>query len=205
MCERAVADVLHEMVCGYERRHPEPLRALAAHLGDPGDIADLFRIHQQHHCVTADSAADERAGAHLGRAVVWTSRTEIRRAHRKGEVNPGTRPTRVVLIEPRLRGVDVMVSCQACREAESDCVDVEFAETREQRRTVLMNLSDDARGPRMAIQHVAHHGFDEVALLLDDDHLVESTGGGIGDEALEDLAVERVDHAEFEDADTGPL
>ena len=62
MHERAVADVLHEVLLGDERRHAHPLRALAAHLADTGDVADLLRIHEQHHRVTADAGAHQRVG-----------------------------------------------------------------------------------------------------------------------------------------------
>ncbi len=37
--ERAVAEVLHEVLALYERRHPDPLRSLSAHLRDAGDVA----------------------------------------------------------------------------------------------------------------------------------------------------------------------
>ena len=62
--EGAVAEVLHEVLGVDERGHPDPLGALAAHLGQPGHLADLLVVHQQHHGVTADARADQRARRH---------------------------------------------------------------------------------------------------------------------------------------------
>ena len=59
--ERAVADVLHEVLALEERRHADPLRALVAHRREAGDVADPLGLHQRHHRVAADAAADERA------------------------------------------------------------------------------------------------------------------------------------------------
>ncbi len=81
MVERAVADVLQQVLAGpQERFHPDPLRALVAHLRQPGYFADRVRLHHQHQRVAADAAADHRAGRYLGRAVVRAAGAEVRRA-----------------------------------------------------------------------------------------------------------------------------
>ena len=58
--ERAVAEVLDEVLVLDERRHADPLRALAAHLRDAGDVALALAVEQDHR-VAADAGADERA------------------------------------------------------------------------------------------------------------------------------------------------
>ena len=51
-----------------ERRQADPLRALAAHLGEADDVADTRRGPFQHHRVAADAGADERpSGARVER------------------------------------------------------------------------------------------------------------------------------------------
>jgi hypothetical protein len=76
--ERAVADVLHEVVAVEERRHADPLHPLAAHLGQAGDRAGLRLVHQQHQGVAADAGAHQGPGQRLGRAVVRAARAEVR-------------------------------------------------------------------------------------------------------------------------------
>jgi hypothetical protein len=68
--ERAVAQVLHQVVALDERRHADPLRALVAHAGEPDDLADPVGLHQGDHRVAADAATDQRAFGHPG-AVLW--------------------------------------------------------------------------------------------------------------------------------------
>ena len=86
--EGAVADVLHEVLLRDERRQADPLRALAAHLRQPGDGADLRLGHQQDHRVAADPAADQRSRRDLGRGVVRAARAEVRRARRQRQHDP---------------------------------------------------------------------------------------------------------------------
>ena len=148
--------------------------------------------------MTTDSGADEGVLGYLCRAVVRASGAEVRRAHGEREFDAGTTPR--LLVDPRLRGVDVM-TCETIREAAGDGVDVELAEAGEQCRPVLVDLADDARCTRMTEQDVAHHRLDEVALLLDDDDLVEITARGAEHEAVEDVPLDRVDHPQLEDAD----
>ena len=66
--ERAVAEVLDEVVAFDERRDADPLCAFAAHLRQADDVADALGVHECDHRVTADAATDERA--RLG-AVCW--------------------------------------------------------------------------------------------------------------------------------------
>ena len=82
MEERAVTEVLDEVIALDERRHADPLRALVAHRRDPGEIADAVGVHEHHHRVAADAAADQRALGHLGGGVVRAARAEVRHASR---------------------------------------------------------------------------------------------------------------------------
>jgi hypothetical protein len=61
--EGPVADVLDEVVVVCERRHADPLRALAAHLGDTCDVAVALGVEQEHR-VTADPGAHKGAVRH---------------------------------------------------------------------------------------------------------------------------------------------
>ena len=60
----AVAEVLDDVLAVDERRHADPLGALVAHRGEPGDVADPLGLHQGDHRVAPDASADERARGH---------------------------------------------------------------------------------------------------------------------------------------------
>ena len=98
--EGAVAEVLHQVAVVGEGRLPDPLRALAAHLRDAGDLALALGV-QQHHRVAADAGAHERALGRLERAVVRAARAEERRprGHRKLH---GPRPEGVEALQAAL-------------------------------------------------------------------------------------------------------
>ena len=78
--ERAVAEVLDQVVALDERRHADPLGALVAHRREPGDVADALRLHQGDHRVAPDAAADERPLGHPRRQVVRAAAAVERRA-----------------------------------------------------------------------------------------------------------------------------
>ena len=193
--EGAVADVLHHVTLVEEGGHPGPLDALAAHLGDAGDVADLLLIHHQHHGVAADAASDERAVRDLGRRVVRTAGAEVRGpggGQRQGDAAPGAARA----VEPGLRRGDGMDLAESLGQAAGHGVHVELTEAAEQRRAVFMGLADHIGHVGAPEVDLADHRLDEVALLLDHDHLVET-----GHELVQDRALERVDHAELEDPD----
>ena len=72
----AVAEILEDVVALGERRLADPLRALAAHLGE----ADGRAVHPQRHEMAADAGRRDRAFRHLGRGIVRAARAEERRA-----------------------------------------------------------------------------------------------------------------------------
>ena len=78
--ERAVAEVLDDVVALDEGRHADPLGALVAHRGEPDDVADPLGLHQGDHGVAADAGTDQRALGHVGAEVVRAAGAEERRA-----------------------------------------------------------------------------------------------------------------------------
>ena len=78
--ERTVAQVLDEVLAVDEGGHPDPLRALTAHLSQSRRRAHLLVVHQQRHRVAADAGADEHVVGNLGPPVVRASGAEVRRS-----------------------------------------------------------------------------------------------------------------------------
>ena len=76
--ERAIAQVLEDVVGLYEVAHADPLGALVTHAGQAGDVANSFWIHEQGHGVAANTGADDCPVGHLGAAVVGAAGTEER-------------------------------------------------------------------------------------------------------------------------------
>ena len=74
----AVADVLEHVAALGERRLADPVRALAAHLGE----AEVERSIHCDHEVAADAGIGARALRHHGRGIVRAAGAEIRRARR---------------------------------------------------------------------------------------------------------------------------
>ena len=77
--ERAVAHVLDVVTVGGERRHAEPLRALAAHLWRPEDLSAASGPIDPDQRVAADPGADELVCRGPRREVVRAARAEERR------------------------------------------------------------------------------------------------------------------------------
>src|SRR5215207_959633 len=197
--EGAVAEVLHQMAVVGERRHADPLRALAAHLRDAGDLALALGV-QQHHRVAADPGAHERALRRLYGAVVRAAGAEERRALRHRQLRRPSLDLRQ-LAQAGLDRIDPDAArAEARRHRPADQVGVEVQLAREQRLAALVLLAEDARSAGCAVERVLQEGLDERALLLRDQYLVEPAG-----ELAGDLRLERRDHAELQDADAGAL
>jgi hypothetical protein len=167
--EGAVAKVLEHVLRLGERRHPDPLHALAAHVRGAHRVA--FG-HRQRHAVAADAAAGHRAFRHDGRAIV--------RAPRAEERLPGERQRGRSLaqgFEQRDAGGDgaqLDLALQARGEQQGDLVRVELAVGRHQRPTVLVLLADDPRTLGLVVEYVADEDLHERALLLDDEELLQT-------------------------------
>ena len=81
----AIPQVLDQMGLLDKGTHSDPLRALAAHLSQPGDAAHLFLVHERDETVASDAGADQRAIRRLRRRIVRTPRTEIRAPSDQGK------------------------------------------------------------------------------------------------------------------------
>jgi hypothetical protein len=188
--ERAVADVLQQVLAGpQERFHPDPLRALAAHLGQPGYLADRVRLHHQHQRVAADAAADHRAGRCLGRAVVRAAGAEVRRARDQRQLRhrAGFRGASAPGVHRR-----ELRATQPFGQTPGDEVGVQLALGREQ-RVADGAAAGDAGCVRSAVEDLLDGRLHERALLLHHDDLVQA-----GRELLDLVRDQRVDHAQVQ-------
>ncbi len=186
----AVAEILEDVVALGERRLADPLRPLAAHLGE----ADGRAVHPQGHEMTAYSGAGDRAFRHLGRGIVRTARTEERRA--RADVL-GVGEHGLILLQPGdprgylVRRADDLQDALA--ERDRDVVGIERALCRKQPVAALVLLADDGRLHGRAVQVFADLHLDQRALLLDHDDHFEAAG-----EILDVLDVERPRAADLE-------
>ena len=193
--ERAVAEVLDEVVALEERRHADPLRALVAHRREPGDVADPLGLHQRDHRVAADAAADERALGHPGAEVVRAAAAVERRAV------DGQRDARRLGAWPaagagaRRRGAGDEAAAQRLEQA----VGVEHARCPGTSRAPRLVVAADDPGPLVGVVHRAlHEQLERRVLLLDDEHLGEAVG-----EVADLLLVDGHRHQQVEQADAG--
>jgi hypothetical protein len=177
-----------------------PLRALAAHLRQADDVADLLGVHQQHHRVAADTAADRRVGLRLGRGVVGAAGAEVRRALQDRELQSLARERVATGGEPCVDGLGAVATCQPLGEAERHRVGVELAVRGEQLGPVDVGLARHDGCARRAVEGVLGGGLEERPLLLDDDEFVE-TGG----ELTDGVGGQRPHDVDLQDADAGTL
>ena len=189
--QRAVADVLEQVLVVDERRHPEPLGPLVAHRGEADDVAHALGFHHQDQRVAADAGTDECAVGNLGGGVVRAPRTEVRRAI-DGE---GDELSRLGWRRGHAVGQSWLESRAQPR---GDDVGVHRAGEGEQRRIVGGTLAHDHGMIGAAEERVLHQPLEVLPLLLDDDDLLQALG------ELADLpTVERHRHAELEQANAG--
>ena len=161
--ERAVADVLEDVLDVGERRLPDPLRALAAHLGQPGDGAVRAAGHRDHG-VAADAAAGHRALGHRGGAVVRAAGAEVR-----GRVAGSTSATAPVAAAQLDRSSSTRRSGPAGARGQ-------LAVGGDQRSPVRVLLAEIRGASGRAVEDVLDLGLDERGLVLDDEDLLEAVG-----------------------------
>ena len=191
--ERAVAEVLDEVGAVEERRHPDPLRSLVAHRGEPGDVADPLGVHQGDHRVAADPAADERplrvARAQVVRAAAAVERRAVDRERDAGRLAAHGQRAQTVLTD-------------AGRESPVEWfeqpVGVEQAGAGDQQFAALGVPADHPRTFGGVVHRALHEQLEGGVLLLDDEHLGEAVG-----EVAHLLLVDRYRHEEVEEADAG--
>ncbi len=197
--EGAVAQVLEDVRGVGERRLADPLRALAAHLGQAGERALALAV-EHHHGVAADPGADGCAVGDGGGTVVRAARAEEggapggeqrqrRRARDDGE------PLRHLLAE-----VGQAPAAQPEGDGLGGQVGVDGAVPGDEPRAVLVELAQHAGGVGGPVQDVLDRGLQQRGLLLHDEDLRQPPGEG-----PDDLRVQRPEHADLQEADAGLL
>ena len=187
--ERAVTEVLEQVVVTDERRHAEPLGTLVAHRSEADDVPGLLWLQEHHHAVAADAGADESAIGHLGGRVVRAPCTEVRRT---GDRQWDQLPWR----GRRRRQPLGKAMGQQAPQLWSDRVGLQRARHREQRPVVGGALADDDRRIGPAVERVLDDPLEVLCLLLDDDHLRQAVG-----ELAHLRGVERHGHCQLEHPD----
>ena len=188
--QRAITDVLEQVRCVDERRHPEPLTAFAAHGTEPDDVAAAARVHQHHHRVAADTTTDDRAVGNLGRGVVRASGAEV------GGAVDGQRDQ---LARHGRRGSEPVGEPLLESQSDSWCdqIRIEGARAGNQRRTVGRELANDDRTLGSRVEHVLDQPFEQRRLLLDDHDLCQPIG-----ELADQRRVDRIRHGDLQQPDS---
>ena len=149
----AIAHVLEEVGVFDERRRADPLGAFATHLGDTHDVTGLFARDDADHAVTTNPGTDERAFWHQQAGVVRAAGTEERRAHRLGAEG-----------DPHRFGfahggelVGRNSQCQHTSQRIDEVVDGQRAVVGDQWLAIVIDLADDRRRIRGAVQDRRAH------------------------------------------------
>ena len=134
--------------------------------------------HRQRHAVTADAGHGAAALGDLGRSVVRTARTEIRRPLQLCGANAFRRPVeRFELCETLLQPRTVMAKpAQPRDDGGRDHGRRQFALARQQHGAGLVALADHRRPPRRIyiIKNAQELVLDEAALLLDHKNILQT-------------------------------
>ena len=192
----AVAEVLEDVLAGGERRLADPVRPLAAHVGEALGAA----VHPLHHVVAADAGIGARALGQPGRGVVRAARAEPGVAHRQvlGVVGADR------LLEDRAAGLQGLgldaLERQEVAEGAGDLDGVERLLDGEDRLAGLVLPADHAAAATIVEDRLLDLDLDELALFLDDDDRLE-----VVRPLAEALHVERPDHADLVGRDPEPL
>ena len=187
--ERAVAHVLDQMGGFHEWGHANPLGALAAHAGEPGDVAVALFAPQQDHGVAADPGTHRGVGVGDCAAIVGAARAEVRGAiHRQGDPLPSR----------GLGSEAVADAAQTMAQRSNEIVGVEGAIALDEMVIVLIELSDHQWAVGFVVQRVFDSRLHVGGLLLDDEDLLQACG-----ERADCGGVERNRHAHAEHSDAG--
>ena len=169
--ERAVAQILEDVVLDAERRHAHPLRALAPHLRETEQRAHLFGLHQHGHAVAADAPAHQGALGDLDGTVVGAAGAEVWRPHHERE--PCGRPMRRSFLLPPGQGVDRMVPGERSDQRVGDLIGRQLAAGREELVSDAVGLAHDVGPHGIRVQQIADLALDEWPFLLDHDHRLQ--------------------------------
>ena len=173
----AVAEILEHVLFAGERRLPDPADAFRAHMGDGRGAAVR---HRQRHAVTADAGHGAAALGDLGRGVVRAARAEIRRALQFCGADAFRRPVeRFELCQTLLQRRAAMAKpAQPRDDGRRHHGRRQLAFAGQQRRAALVALADHRRPLRRIdiIENAQELVLDKAALLLDDQHILQTFG-----------------------------
>jgi hypothetical protein len=189
--EGPVAEVLEQVRHVGERRHADPLRALATHVGHAGGPA---LGHRERHAVAADAGGGHRALGHEGRAVVRAPRAEVRLARQRQRRRALAQ--RLQQGHPSRDRAELQLALEPAGDDLRDAVGVQLPAGGHQRTPLLVALAHHARVHGVVVERVAHEHLHERALLLDDEDLLEPAR-----EVPHDARLHREQHPDLEDAD----
>ena len=190
----AVADIGEDVLFLGKRCDADPGHALAAHMRERFGAA----VHPQRHEVAADAGEGAAALRHLGRGVVGTARTEIRRA---GDRRHRLHLAGLAAVEPvglgaQHRGdfgIEVEPQQPLGQRTRQRC-DTEFLGEGQEALVMLVHLADDARAHVVAPveQFLLDLVLDDFTAFLDDHDLFETDR-----ELAHALRLQRPGHADL--------
>ena len=192
MIERAVAQILEDMLVTVEQRPRNPVDAFAAHL----DQAVRFAAHPAGHEMAADSGQRLRALGYLRRRIVRAARTEIGDTLCAADLD--RMRAALQLLGASAESVTAEHTVEATPDDRHEVHRCQFADPGYEAFAVLVLLADHAVGlaARVVVEVLLELALDDPAFFLDDQHLdfflheVERT-----------LWLEWPDHTDFVDVD----
>ena len=194
MVERAVAQVLENVLIAVELRARYPIDAFAAHLDQAAGVA----IHPARHEVAADAGECLRALGQLRRRVVRAAGAEVGHPRRSVDVDDG--PTALLHLfgtsdQPQPGELIVEARCDDLGELQRR----ELADPRHQPVAVEVLLADHALrfSSRVVVEVFLELRFDDAALLFDDEYFTL-----VLHEFQRALRFERPDHADLVDVES---
>ncbi len=189
----AIAQVLEHVRGVGERRLADPVDALATHLGEGLGAA----VHPLHHVVTADAGRGAAAFGYFGGTVVRAAGAVMRRAY--GVVAACSQGFFLGGEEGKARldavaGVDRR---EALGDHPGDHRGRQFGEVRQQRITLLVELTDHARTfvQRPVVELPSELVFENAAFFFNHQNLVQALG-----ELMHRDRLQRPAHADLEHA-----
>jgi hypothetical protein len=170
----AIAQILEHMLFAGERRLPDPGDAFRTHMRDR--LRAAVR-HRQRHAVAADAGHRAAALRDLGRSVVRTARTEIRRPLQFCGANTFRRPVEGFELCQTLfqRRAAMAKPAQPRDDGRRDHGRRQLAFAGQQWRADFVALADHRRSPRRidVVENAKELVLNKTALLLDDEHVLQ--------------------------------
>ncbi len=184
----AVADIGEDMLFVGKGRDADPGNSLRPHMGEGCGVS----LHPLRHEMAADSRQSPAAVRHLGRGVVRTAGTEIRRPLEPFGIALQGLFLGFKIFDPVVELTAGMELGQPLGDHASDLRGRQLADRRQNPFARLVEFSDHPRPPVRApiVELFLQLIFDQRALLLDDQHFFQAFA-----ELANALALERPGHA----------